>query len=100
MKYTIRYSDEAIEDFKNISSLIAHEFGMPQTAFNYLKGLKEKIKTLERSPGICAVSVNKYIMVNYGLNVRRLNYKKVSVIYTIKGGNVWILRVLWSYSIR
>ena len=99
MRYTIRYSDEAIDDFKNISFLIANEFGMPQTAFNYLKGLKDRIKQLELYPEACAVSVNKYIIENYGLNVRRLNYKKVSVIYTIIDKDVWILRVLWSYSI-
>jgi len=100
MKYTIRYSDEAIDDFKDISYLITNEFGMPQTAFNYLKGLKEKIKRLERYPEICAVSNDKIIIENYGLNVRRLNYKKVSVIYTIIDKDVWVLRVPWAYSIH
>ena len=100
MKYTVRYSDEAIDDFKDISCLIANEFGMPETAFNYLKGLKEKIKYLEHYPEICAISNDKYIIENYGFNVRRLNYKKVSVIYTIIDKEVWILRAPWSYSIH
>ena len=100
MKYTVRYSDDAILDFNDISHLIANEFGMPKTAFNYLKGLKEKIKRLEHYPEMCAVSNKKFVIENYGFNVRQLNYKKVSVIYTIIGKDVWIMRVLWSYSIK
>ena len=100
MKYVVRYSDDAILDFNDISHLIADEFGMPKTAFNYLKGLKEKIKRLEHYPEMCAVSNNKFIIENYGLNVRRLNYKKVSVIYIIIEKEVWIIRALWSHSIQ
>jgi len=100
MKYKVRYSDDAILDFNDISHLIANELGMPKTAFNYLKGLKEKIKRLEHYPEICAISNNKSIIENYGFNVRKLNYKKVSVIYTIIEKDVWIMRAFWSYSIQ
>ncbi|MDR0872456.1 MAG: type II toxin-antitoxin system RelE/ParE family toxin [Prevotellaceae bacterium] len=100
MNYTIRYSDEVLDDFRDISLLITNEFGMPQTAFKYLRGLKEKINSLEKYPTMYAIQTDKYIVQNFGWNMRRLNYKKVSVIYTIIDNEVWIIRAVWAYSIR
>ena len=91
--YRIEYSANANEDMRELFYFIAHEKGMPNTAQKYLQGLKEAIENIAKYP--TAFSVRNYrSLFQFGYNVRIVNYKKMSVIYTIHEGFVYIHRVI------
>ena len=83
MLYKIDISEKANEDFIELFSWIAYENDAPQTAFNYLQEIYDKIKLLEQYPTKNPVSNNNSIIRSYGLNVRRFNHKKYAILYTV-----------------
>jgi len=95
MKYIIRYSNQAINDRKSLFNFITFDCGSPITAFRYLQGIKYTIKQLEIFPEIYAIRTNKSLL-QYGENIRMINYKKISIIYTVRKNTVYILRIIAS----
>jgi len=93
--YRIEYSENANDDMRDLFYFIAHEKGMPNTAQKYLQGLKKTIENIAKYP--TAFSVQNYCsLLQFGYNVRIVNYKKMSVIYTVHEDLVYIHRVIAS----
>jgi len=80
--YGIFISEQANKDFDDLEFAIKYEYQSPQTAFRYLQGLKNKIKELEVSAEIYAIETGKFYQ-QFGFRVRRINYKKMAIIYTV-----------------
>ena len=93
MKYRIVYSDRASNDFRELYRVIAHDYGEPQTAFHYTQGLIDTINSLKTYPTAHAVR-NNHSLLKFGFNVRRVNYKKIAIIYTIHDDVVFIRRII------
>ncbi|GAB6012571.1 type II toxin-antitoxin system RelE/ParE family toxin [Viscerimonas tarda] len=98
MKYNIHYSDESQIDLEELYSVICERYSAPITAQNYVKGLNAVIKQLETNPEIYAIQTRQSLK-KYGHNVRRLNYKKMAIIYTVHGKTVYIHRIVPANSI-
>jgi len=91
--YRIEYSEDANEDMRELFYFIAYDKGMPDTALKYLQGLKTTIENTAKYPTASSVR-NYHSLLQFGYNVRIVNYKKMSVIYTIHEDLVYIHRVI------
>jgi plasmid stabilization system protein ParE len=93
MKYTTVYSDAAFDDLKELFEVIAYDYYAPENAEKYLRGLLETINLLERNAAIYAVQTDSFYR-QFGPNVRRVNYKKMAVIYTVYENIAHIHRIV------
>ncbi len=73
--FHLEYSQQSREDMQNLSDTIAYTYGVPMTAKRYMQGLKNKIQSLAKNPEAYPVRFNLSLL-QYGVNVRRVNYKK------------------------
>lgn len=83
MKYfDIVYSQEADIDLQNLSEVIMYKYNAPLTAVLYLNGLQKEIKRLsflaDAFPYYSRPQLQKY-----GQNTKRMNYKKMAIIFAI-----------------
>jgi plasmid stabilization system protein ParE len=60
-----------------------------------MKELKAKIKSLAKNPESYPIRFNLSLM-QYGTDVRRINYKKMAIIYTVNDNTVDIHRIIAS----
>ena len=91
-KYDIIVNPEAEQDLINLIDYIENDCSAPLSAKRYSEGLKERILWLET--GAEVFTVVPELTYEFGFEVRRLNYKKMTVLYTIKRDEVYILRIL------
>ncbi|MBQ7387897.1 MAG: type II toxin-antitoxin system RelE/ParE family toxin [Paludibacteraceae bacterium] len=92
--YNINYTEESIEDINNLENYIALEYHAPITAKRYINGLYKKIKSLSSCAGSFRPETRLSIVNRYGINVRRINYKKMAVLYLVHDTEVYVLRVV------
>jgi len=92
-KYKITISDNAKQDIIDLSNTIRFEYNSPLTSIKYLKGLYKEINKLKTSAETFSIQTRKSL-IQYGFNVRRLNYKKMTIIYVVVDNTVYIQRVL------
>ena len=59
-----------------------------------MKGLDNTIQKLSMYAGSIAISTNTYIQSFYGPEARRVNYKKMVIIFTIYKNYAYIKRVI------
>ena len=99
--YDIEISIQANEDLNDLFMRIAYEKDSPKTAFKYLQGIYDKIKSLEENPTQYAIRTNESIIEEYGENVRRFNYKSHAVLYSVDENelSVSIVKVISQNSI-
>jgi plasmid stabilization system protein ParE len=82
MKYKIIYSDAAIDDLKSLSDIIIDKYFAPATAEKYLRELLNTITDLSCFPERNAVR-EQASLKKYGIKTRRVNYKRMAIIYTV-----------------
>ena len=92
-KYKIVYSEKAAEDLDNLFNAITVDYQSPITAFRYTQGIIDKIESLAIVPTAFAIRHNQ-LFQQYGFNARRVNYKKMAIIYTIHDNMVFIHRII------
>ncbi len=84
---------QADNDIENLHFYIFENCKSPITAKRYIDGIFHQIKALSHSAESFPISANKFIL-QYGYNARRINYKKMAIIYTVHGKTVLIRRVI------
>jgi len=93
MKFRIVYSEAAKEDIMELTDFISFSCKAPKTSKDYMKALFNKIKSLSDSADSFPL-YNRKSFIQYGFNVRRINYKKIIIIYTLHGNLVLIHRII------
>lgn len=93
-KYRIIISEIAQNDLENLSNAISFEYKAPETAIKYLREIFALINTLSYNADIFQLQTRPIIVNTYGSFVRRINYKKMAILYTIYQSTVYILRVI------
>ncbi|GHT40251.1 hypothetical protein FACS189437_05590 [Bacteroidia bacterium] len=93
--YRIELSQQTINDLENLADTISYTYSSPLTSKRYMKELKAKIKSLAKNPEAYPIRFNLSLL-HYGINVRRVNYKKMAIIYTINENTVYVHRVIAS----
>ena len=91
-KYNIKLTEEAKQERKSLAHFIKDEVHAPLTAKRYMLGLEEEIKKLENSAGSLAVDEN--LSRRFGIEVRRTNYKNVTVIYSVEGQTAYVHHII------
>jgi len=91
--YKIVYSQKAIADRDELFDVIRYDFHAPLTAFKYTQELIDTIKKLQFFPEAYSVQTHSFLS-QFGTNVRRVNYKKMAIIYTIQNDFVYIHRII------
>lgn len=91
--YQIRYADTALEDIKDLRIVIRDTYKAPNTAISYLQGLYDKISRLKTSAESYTIQTSSFFQ-RYGANTRRINYKKMAIIYTLHGDIIYIRRII------
>ena len=82
MTYRVKMSNEAQEEFDNYIDYILYECDAPLTASKHFTAINDIIDSLSVNPLIYTVRENVSLLV-YGLNVRRVNYKKMAILFTV-----------------
>ena len=96
--FEIVFSEKANTDIQNLTDIIMYEFQAPLTAFKYVQGLLNEIKKLKSIADFLPVQKSAYFQ-QYGFNVKRLRYKKMTIIYTVIDNTVYIVRILPSSTV-
>jgi ribosomal protein S18 len=98
VRFEIVFSEEANVDIQNLLDAIIYQYKASITAFRYVQGLLDEIKKLKTTAETFSIQKTKGFS-QYGFNVRRLNYKKMAIIYTVINNTVYIQRVIPSSTI-
>ena len=91
--YSIKYSSIALRDIDDLFHVIANKYKAPLSAFKYVQGLKDTIDQLKRHPDALPLNYHKPFE-KYGPTIRRINYKRMAIIYDISENTVYIHRIL------
>jgi plasmid stabilization system protein ParE len=98
--FHVQILSEAWQDMHEIYDHIENVYFAPETAERYFNGMLEKIHSLTEHADIYASSDYDYIQDRYGPEARHINYKKVTIIYTIHDDHVIIRAVIAGSLIR
>ena len=91
--YNLIVSEEAKLDIDLYIDYIIYECDAPKTAKKHYDELIALLEKIEQNPFAFSVRTTASLL-QYGYNVRRANYKKMSIIYTITGFTVYVHRVV------
>jgi mRNA-degrading endonuclease RelE of RelBE toxin-antitoxin system len=92
-EYRIKLLKQAEKDFYTYVSHISVQYGMPTTALKHYEEISALINSLKANPERYAIRHNLSLQ-QFGTNVRRVNYKKMAIIYTIQNKTVYIHRII------
>lgn len=91
--YHIVVSEKAKADIDNLFVFIVTEYKSEHTANQYIDGLENEIKALAFSAEIYRIRTDAFF-AQFGQNIRRVNYKKMAIIYSFYFDAVYIERIL------
>ena len=94
----ILYSELAEKDIDDLFYVITEEYKSPLTAARYVQGIYNEINKLSTQAAIHKIETSPFYR-QYGFAVRRVNYKKMAVLYAIvedyvSESFVWIYRII------
>ncbi|MBR1878925.1 MAG: hypothetical protein IJ814_08005 [Paludibacteraceae bacterium] len=81
-RFDIFLSTKARSDIASLRTTIIFQYRAPLTAKRYLAGLNTKIKSLEQ--GADNVPIELELANQYGMEIRRINYKEMAILYSIE----------------
>ena len=88
----LEYLDEAKEDIIRLNDYIENQCKAPLTALRYLQGLEGRIIWLRGNAELFPIVPElSFIM---GEEIRRLNYKEMTILYSIDDDLVYIHRII------
>jgi len=91
--YEIIILPEAETEFNNYIDYIYYTCDAPLTAIQHYNEMLELLYSLEKQAEIYQIEYLP-LLQKYGNNVRRLNYKKMAIIYTMCDNIVYIHRIM------
>lgn len=94
-RYRVLLSQYAETDLQEYIDYIILDCNAPLTALKHYEDLFKTLKSLQRFPKSYPVQTGKFFL-SFGTQVRRLNYKKMAIIYTVHSSIVYIHRIIAS----
>jgi len=92
-KFNVELSDDAQTDFFEYINHIIEVYKEPITAAKHYSAFIKELMKLEYTADIYQIQ-NRDDFHNFGTNVRRVNFKKMAIIYTIHGDMVLIRHIV------
>lgn len=93
-EYHITLLKRSLQDLDEITTFISSTYKAPLTAKKYTDGLLVSIRSLRKYAESIPVSTRKTILEKYGINIRRINYKRYAILYNVQGNTVIIRRII------
>ncbi len=97
-KYSVIISEEAQQDLRNLSEVISFQYKAPLTSLKYLKGIYAEMRNLSSSAKSYSIQTRQSLQ-QYEPYPRRVNYKKMAIIFNVINDVVYIRRVIPSNTI-
>jgi plasmid stabilization system protein ParE len=91
--YNLIITEQAQEDIYSYIETIHYEYDSPRTAKKHYTDLYLFFEKIKQHPTAYPVRYNLSLRI-YGYNVRRVNYKKMAIIYTINENTIYIHRII------
>jgi hypothetical protein len=91
--YSVRTTIQADIDIEGIHYFIFQTCKSPLTSKRFIEGIFQEILSLTYLAESFPVSTSRSIL-QYGFNARRINFKKMAIIYTVHDKTVLIQRVI------
>ncbi len=91
--FNVRTTSQADLDIENLHFYIFEICKSPLTSKQYIEGIYSEITQLSFSAESFPVSTLNSV-IKFGHNARRINYKKMSIIFTIHDNIVLIHRII------
>ena len=91
--FEVHYSNKANKDLDNLLQVIIANYKAPITAYRYTQGVINTIRSTAKAPEAYPVQTSQSLQ-QYGQNVRRVNYKKMAIIYTVHNNIVYVHRII------
>ena len=92
MSREIEYLEQAKEDIENLNDYIENQCHAPLTALRYIDGLRGRIQWLRNNAELFPIVPELSFMMGYP--IRRLNYEKMTVLYSVDEDVVNIHRIM------
>ena len=90
--FEISLTSKALSDVDKLRFAIVFKYRAPLTAKRYLKGLNDLIQSLKI--GADSIKVDEELSKQYRLDIRRVNYKEMAILYSVEGNIVYIHRIM------
>jgi plasmid stabilization system protein ParE len=91
-RFEIFVTEEAERDIHDLNDAIEFSYQAPLTASRYVEELNTKMQWLAN--GADFFPVVPELSYQYGCDIRRLNFKKMAILYSIEGEVVNIHRII------
>jgi len=91
--YKLIITDSAQEDIDQYIDTIIFTYNAPITAKKHYDDLYAILRKIEQYPLANSIRYNSSLL-QYGYNVRRVNYKKMAILYTVNEHNIYVHRVV------
>lgn len=91
-RFEIFVTEEAEADLQELRDIIEFSYQAPLTAKRYVEELNTKMQWLVN--GADYFPVVPELSYQYGCDMRRLNFKKMAILYSIEGDIVNIHRII------
>jgi plasmid stabilization system protein ParE len=91
--YRVKLTDEAKNDLDRYIHHIHSVYHAPLTALKHYIGLSNTINILKHAPDSYPIQTRTSLQ-QFGANVRRINFKKMAIIFTIHDDVVYIHRII------
>ena len=91
-RFVVFISEEAKTDLGELRKVIEETYLAPLTAKRYMADLDLKMQWLAN--GADYFPIVPELSYQYGYDIRRLNFKKMAILYSVEGTEVIVHRVL------
>lgn len=90
--YSVVFTTQANLDIASLTSYILGECNAPLTAKKYIEALYVRIKWLEHNADVFVVVPE--LSMQMGIDVRRLNFGNMAILFSIEKDYVYIHRIM------
>ena len=90
-RFHVEVSPETQRDVTKLNDFIAKKCSAPLTAKRYHAGLIREMKKLEKDALLAVVEPE--LSEQYGEEIRRVRYKEMTILYSVRGDEVYIQRI-------
>jgi plasmid stabilization system protein ParE len=90
--FQVIISAKAQRDVADLKQYIKDDLQAPETASRYIEGLEMTVQKLSYFAD--AVGGNEFVQAIFGRNARHILYKRVAIIYAIRGDVVYVDRII------
>ena len=91
-QFEISLTSKALSDVDKLRFAIVFKYRAPLTVKRYLKGLNDTIQSLK--VGADSIQIDTNVSALYGLEIRRVNYKEMAILYSVEDDIVYIHRIM------